>query len=39
MCFWDSEFPFSRLDKKSTANLQIPGRRKNVCKEIKRECE
>ena len=35
MCFWDSDFPFRRLDKKSTANLQTPGRRKKVCGELK----
>ena len=35
MCFWDSDFPFRRLDKKIYTNLQIPGRRKNVWREIK----
>ena len=36
MCFWDSDVPFRMLDKKKPkANLQIPGRRKNVCREIK----
>ena len=35
MCFGDSDFPFRRLDKRSSANLQVPGRRKNVCRQIK----
>ena len=35
MCFWDSDFPSRRLDKKSTANWQTHRRRKKVCGELK----
>ena len=36
MCFWDSDFPFRRLDKRSTdADSRKEKKKiKNVCREI-----
>ena len=36
MCFWDSDFPFRRLDKKALKQIcRFQEGEKNVCREIK----
>ena len=35
MCFWDSDFPFRRLDKKIYNQFADSRKEKNVCREMK----
>ena len=35
MCFWDSDFPFRRLDKKIQSKFADSRKEKNECREIK----